>query len=166
MSSGPLRFISPQHITLERVGQSLTVRAHIQDDRCVISASLKRVFPLSKPDGYITLEDGAGKEVGLISGIEGLDPDSRKIVEEELDRRYFTPKIDAILGLVQEGGIWTFDVRTQRGPARFYVRNWRDSAHEIQPGRWQIRSVDGQRYEIPNTALMDKRSLDHLERVF
>jgi hypothetical protein len=49
-------------------------------------------------------------------------------------------------------------VRTQRGPSEFYVRNWRDSGFEISPNRWQIHSVDGGRYDIPDLGALDARS--------
>lgn len=112
------------------------------------------------------MEDGAGKEIGILRSLEGLDPDSRAVIDQELDRRYFTPTILEITKLWQEGGIWTFHVRTQRGEATFYVRNWRDSAHEIQPGRWQIRSIDSQRYDIRSFDDLDERSKMLLEQVF
>ncbi|MFX4470318.1 DUF1854 domain-containing protein, partial [Acinetobacter baumannii] len=78
--------------------------------------------------------------------------------DEELDRRYFTPHVSRIDALKQDAGMWRFDVQTQRGPAQFYVRNWRDNAHETAPGRWQIMSVDGARFEILNLEELDAKS--------
>lgn len=95
-----------------------------------------------------------------------LDPDSRSVVEEELDRVYFTPVIHRIVGLKQEGGMWTWDVETSRGSTRFFVRSWRDSSSEIKGGRWQIQSVDGQRYEIADFERLDDRSKQFVEQLF
>ncbi|HEY0867813.1 MAG TPA: DUF1854 domain-containing protein, partial [Fimbriimonas sp.] len=60
---------------------------------------------------------------------------------------------------------WRFKVRTQRGPAEFYVRNWRDSAHEIQPNRWHINSVDGGRFEIRNLESLDVDSRRLMDQI-
>jgi hypothetical protein len=86
-------------------------------------------------------------------------------VNGELDRRYFTPRILRIDFLKQDAGMWKFNVETQRGLAEFYVRNWRDSAHETGGGRWQISSVDGQRYEIQSVEALDARSQALLEQL-
>ncbi len=166
MASERLRYLDQASIRLWRAPGSTTVRGEVLGELCLLHARLRRAAPLSSPEGYLSLEDGNGKEVGILRGLDGLDEASRSIALEELDRRYFTPIIRAIRHLEQEGGIWTFDVDTQRGSARFYVRNWRDSAHEIKAGRWQIRSVDGQRYEIENLAQLDARSQQLLELVF
>lgn len=166
MSAGKLLFLEPDSVRFWRLDSSATVRCEVLSERCVLDARVRRAFPLSHPEAYVSVEDGAGKEIGILRSLEGLDPDSRAVIDQELDRRYFTPTILEITKLWQEGGIWTFHVRTQRGEATFYVRNWRDSAHEIQPGRWQIRSIDSQRYDIRSFDDLDERSKMLLEQVF
>ncbi len=125
----------------------------------------RRLFPLSNPSEYIAVQDGDKKEVGILKSLDGLDEGARTIIEEELERLYFTPRVERITKLEQESGMWRFDVDTGRGPATYYVLNWRDSAHEIGPGRWLVHSVDGQRFEIPRTDLLDERSQDLLEQL-
>ncbi|HRK21093.1 MAG TPA: DUF1854 domain-containing protein, partial [Fimbriimonadaceae bacterium] len=77
-----------------------------------------------------------------------------------------TPTIRAIDSLRQDGGMWLFKVQTQRGPAEFYVRNWRDSSAEISHNRFQIVSVDGQRFEIRDLNALDDRSQAALDQLF
>lgn len=141
-------------------------RIEIVDEQCVTCGLVRKAFPLSHASRYISLQDGLGKELGMIRDLADLDPDSRQVVEEELDRRYFTPKISQITLLKQEGGMWTWQVETSRGPATFYVRSWRDSSHEISAGRFLIQSVDGQRYEIPSYDDLDDRSKLFIEQLF
>jgi hypothetical protein len=152
------RYLEPQELRATRAAGSVKLRVQINEEFCVIAAQFKRVFPLSKPDEFISLQDGAGKEVGILKSVAGLDSTSASLITEELDRRYFTPMIEAIEHLKQEAGMWHFVVRTQRGPTEFYVRNWRDSGFEISPNRWQIHSVDGGRFDIPNLEALDARS--------
>ena len=61
--------------------------------------------------------------------------------------------------------MWRFSVQTQRGPAEFFVRNWRDSAVEIATNRWQIMSVDGGRFEIENITRLDAGSLRLMDQL-
>lgn len=140
---------------------------HVElEDRCLPSARLRRAFPLSSPKTHISVQDSKGKEVGILSSLDAVEPESRKVIEEELDRRYFSPRITKIDSLKQDAGMWLFHVQTQRGPAEFYVRNWRDSAYEIGNGRWQIHSVEGLRYEILRLEELDERSQQFLDQVF
>ena len=140
-------------------------RIQVGDEFVVLAATLRRIFPLSNPETYICIQDGAGKEVGVLRTVSGLDESSQIIFKEELDRRYFTPEILKIDALKQEAGMWRFDVQTQRGATRFFVRNWRDNAHEISPNRWQILSVDGARFEIRNLEELDAGSQKLLDQL-
>ncbi len=142
------------------------LRLEIENDRCLLAAVVRRAFPLSKATEFLSIQDGSGKEVGLLRSIEELDRTSHELVAQELDRRYFTPKILQLRTLKQDGGMWTFDVMTSRGPSQFYVRNWRDSSSEISPGRFIIQSVDGQRFEVPDFDALDSKSQLLIEQLF
>lgn len=142
------------------------LRIQIGEEQCIVHGRVRRLLPLSEPDTFFSIQDAAGKEIGVLRSLAGLDEESRLRIEDDLDRRYFTPKISAIRSLKQEGGLWTFEVDTSRGESTFYVRNWRDSSHEISPGRFSISSVDGQRFEVPDFDALDTRSQVLLEQLF
>lgn len=131
----------------------------------VSGVQVRLLFPLNKPKSYVQVLNSDGKEIGIVPRLSDLDDDSRRAVTAALDRRYFTPRITSIKGLKQEGGMWHFNVDSNRGAAEFYVRNWRDSAHEIASGRLLLTSVDGQRFEIPNVNGLDQRSQVLLEQL-
>ena len=95
-----------------------------------------------------------------------MEQNSRLLLEGELDKRYFTPVIEKIYGLRQDASMWIWDVATQRGRVNFYIRGVRDSVHEVAPRRWQILSMDGQRYEIRDFELLDTRSKSLFESLF
>jgi hypothetical protein len=160
-----VRYLEANQLSIWRPEGSWHLRVEIVDDRVVLDAQIRRVFPLSNPTEYFSLQDGLGKEVGVLRGTDGLDARSRELLDEEIDRRYFTPLISRIDKLKQDAGMWKFSVQTQRGATEFYVRNWRDSAHEIEAGRWLVWSVDGQRFEIPRMDTMDERSVALLEQL-
>lgn len=160
-----LRYFEPSEVRIWRAEGAVHLRVEVVGRQTVISARIRRIFPLSDPTHYLSIQDGAGKEVGILRTSEGLDPISREEVDAHLDRRYFTPQIQSIGTLRQEAGMWRFAVDTQRGPSEFFVRNWRDNAIEISPNRWHINSVDGGRYEIANMEALDapsRRLMDQL----
>ncbi len=159
-----IRYVEGRIVRLERLPGAIHLRVHL-DDRCILSGLLKRVFPLSVPDRFIAIQDASGEEVAVLKDLAGLDSASRQILDEEVDRRYYTPHIEQIDRLKQEAGMWHFSVLTQRGQTDFYVRNWRDNAQEISPNRWQIMSVDGARYEIPDLEKLDARSKRFLDQL-
>ncbi|MCO5298002.1 MAG: DUF1854 domain-containing protein [Fimbriimonadaceae bacterium] len=165
MVSEPLRYLEPDLVRVIPIEGAVHPRLEIEGDRTVLSARFRRIFPLSEPDAYISVQDAEGHEVGILRSLDALDRTSRDLVRSALERRYFTPPIERILDLRQDAGMWRFHVKTQRGEITFYVRNWRDSAHEVQNDRWMITSVDGLRYEIPNAEALDARSRNHLDRL-
>lgn len=165
MASQPLRYLDPERLRVVPLDGAVHPRVEIEDDRTVLSARFRRIFPLSEPEAYISVQDAEGHEVGILRSLEALERSSRDVVRSSLERRYFTPPIERILDLRQDAGMWRFHVQTHRGEITFFVRNWRDSAHEVQNDRWMITSVDGLRYEIPDAEALDARSRNHLDRL-
>ncbi|MEQ1823963.1 MAG: DUF1854 domain-containing protein [Fimbriimonadaceae bacterium] len=161
-----LRFIEANKLMFSLPEHAARLRVEVEDEFCLIDAIIRRPFPMSRPDSFLSIQNSKGDEVGMIRSLDDLDHESRKLVEREMDRRYFTPKILQLKSLKQDGGMWTFEVSTSRGPCTFYVRNWRDSSHEVSPGRFIIQSVDGQRFEVPDFDALDQRSQILIEQLF
>jgi len=159
-----LTYLVPSEVELRRRKESLFLDVKIGGE-WVENVRLVRAFPLSHTAVFISIRDEENKEYGIIEQLDALDVQSRDLAHEELDRRYFTPAITRIKSLKNDASMWWFDVETTRGPSDFYVRNWRDNAHELTPGRWQITSVDGGRYEILNLDELDERSQVLIEQL-
>ena len=154
-----IRYVQGRALHATRPDGAIHLRLEVEDEFCIPNARVKRAFPLSRTTEFLSLQGGDGKEIAMLRDLAEVDEETRRLVEEELDRRYFTPRIERIDALKQDAGMWRFNVLTQRGPTEFYVRNWRDSAVEIAPNRWQIVSVDGGRFEIPDLSGLDAGSL-------
>jgi len=137
----------------------------IKGEEPIPNAQFRLMLPLSNPNTYIAIQDSSKKEIGVLKSLDGLDAESRAVIEKMLDRQYFTPKVLAINSLKPEGGMWHFKVETTRGAAEYYVRNWRDSAHEISTNRWLVHSVDGQRFEIPRVDDLDANSQNLMDQL-
>ncbi|CAN5539599.1 hypothetical protein BH11ARM2_BH11ARM2_38820 [soil metagenome] len=165
MENADLRTVRPSELKLRRPEGRVDLVAEIGGEDPVEGVRVRRIFPMSRPDEYLSLRDKDGKELAILETANGLDEESRRVLNEDLDRRYFTPQVEAIDSLKLEAGMWRFKVRTGRGPVEFYVRNWRDSAYEIRPNYWHIYSVDGARYEIPDIEALDPTSLGLLDQL-
>lgn len=105
-------------------------------------------FPLTRPGRMVSLRDLEGEEIGLLDDVARLDPESREVMTEELERAYFMPAIGDILDLREELGVVTWDVETDRGPRSFQVRRVRQNIRKMGRRRLVIKDVDGNRYEI------------------
>lgn len=165
MASEALRYFEPESLRATLAEGAVHPRVEVLGERTILSARFRRIFPLSEPESYVSVQDSAGHEVGIARSLEAFEPDSRACISAALDRRYFTPQISKVSHLQQDAGMWRFVVETGRGEVEFYVRNWRDSAHEVQLNRWMITSVDGQRYEIVDVEVLDARSKALLDQL-
>lgn len=159
-----LVYLSPEAIEFRRRENSLFLDVKISGE-WIENVHLVRAFPLSSPREMISIRNHENLEYGLIEDVKNLKKADQELVDEELDRRYFTPEITKINSLKNDASMWKFDVETSRGHSDFYVRNWRDNAYELTPGRWQITTVDGGRYEIKNLDNLDERSQILIEQL-
>ncbi|MBX3119620.1 MAG: DUF1854 domain-containing protein [Fimbriimonadaceae bacterium] len=166
MSSPQLRYAKGSDLSFHSLEGSPALRVIWQDNLCIPMGGVRCVFPLSHPNTHFSVHDANGDEVCLFEDLNELEDESRRAVQQFLDRRYFTPKIEKVESLTQDGGMWLFKVLTSRGMSEFYVRSWRDSSYELKPGRWMIMSVDGKRYEIPDLEALDVRSRQLVEQLW
>ena len=107
-------------------------------------------YPLTRPRRLISVRDESGEEIGILDRVRDLDPDSRQIVREELERSYFMPQITDVYGIREELNLVQWDVLTSKGPRSFPVRGVRRNVRKIGQRQFVIKDVDGNRYEIPD----------------
>jgi len=161
-----VRFLDPKALRLFRTdAHDATVRLTLEGDMSWREVRIARAFPFSDPDRYIGLRDGDDKDIGILTTLHGLDKDSRAIIEEELEKRYFTPRIERVLTVKEEFGVVTWEVETDRGPRRFLVRNLRDSTFPLGANRLMMTDTDGNRYEFPDVSAMGTKAMTVLSKV-
>ncbi|MCS7273402.1 MAG: DUF1854 domain-containing protein [Fimbriimonadales bacterium] len=165
-----IRWLDPTGVVVERLPGSVVVRIRLPNGEVYEDVQFARAFPLSHPQGYISVlhrqERDKWVEIGMFRTLEGMPEASRRLVEEELERRYFTPVIEKIYALEEEYGQHRWEVETDRGRRVFYVSNWRENIHELSPARYLIVAVDGSRYEIRDLNALDRRSRALLENLY
>lgn len=157
-----LRILEPERTHIFRVGG--VSRLTIEGDRSWTKVAAARAFPLSNPDRYIGFLDGAGKDIGLLVDPGLLDHESRRILDEELERRYFVPVVERVLSVREEYGAVYWNVVTDRGTREIVIRNVKDNLQELSGSRIILTDVDGNRFEFPDITKLDGKSIGILMR--
>src|SRR5690349_19455042 len=91
-----LHVLTPESVRLFYHGGTLRLTL---PDRSYVSARLYRAFPVSDPEHYYGLTDGAGTEIGIMADPSRLDEASRSAAEAELDKRYFVPVVTRVIDI-------------------------------------------------------------------
>ena len=125
-----------------------------------------RSFPFTDRNKYISIRtiDEKSKEIGMIKDLEtDVDPETRKMLEEQMDIRYFTPIIKKINNIKDEYGHAYFDVETDQGPCKFVIYMNSSSVVNLSDVRLLISDLDGNRFEIPDYTKLSARELKMLD---
>ena len=101
----------------------------------------------------------------MIPDMKQMDDEMRGIVQQELDRRYLTSTIESVLSIRNEFGTSYWDVESNRGRREFVVQNVAENAQWLGDHRLLLVDVDGNRFEIPDLGILDKKSLGLVEMV-
>jgi hypothetical protein len=133
------------------------------DGRRHVGVDPIRTFPLSEPDRRISLCDESGHEVAWIDDLAALRPSARRLIEEVLAVREFTPIILRILKISGDSAPSDWDVQTDRGTTRFLLDS-EDHIRKLGRNRLLITDALGLRYQIPDAKSLDGASRRLLER--
>ena len=141
----------------------LTLRRPGQDD--VADVRLRRAFPWTGPDRFISIRSAEGKEILLIEDLASVGPGVREMIERTLADTSFIPRILQVDDINTQFGYQEWTVRTDRGPAKFRVQE-REDIRFLSDGRFRVKDADGNIYELPNTDSLDARSQNELSELF
>ncbi len=164
-----LRYLDPEQVKVFRnAALNGRVCALINDEVMLIEPRFLRVHPLSDPDHYISIREsdpGWGKEHGLLRRWQQLDPESRALVQEHLERRYLHPILLAIHSVKDYGGVMVCEFETDRGVREVTLRDIRDNVVYLKDGRILLTDAEGNRYDIPDSKKLDLHSSLLLARI-
>lgn len=123
-------------------------------------------FPFADPDKYISIREANEKarEIGIIMDInKDVPEDTRKMLREQMDIRYFTPVITKINNIKDEYGFAYWDVETSRGRCKFTTRMNSSSVVYLTDTRLLITDLDENRFEIPDFTVLSGKELKKLD---
>lgn len=140
------------------------LRLTLKGEKSVLRIKARRCFPYSMADRFISIRDGADGEIGILADLKDLPADYRRWIEEDLDMRYYVPRVKSIKAIRQRFGGIEWHVDTDRGPKRLITKGVHDTMTEVEIGRFIVTDVDGNRYEV-FTDRLDAASREWLNRL-
>jgi len=162
--SKEFRILEPDYLQFKKNGSKLQMLIKEEDNYKTVS--VLPLFPLSESERWVSVLDDEGRELGIIEELGKLDVESRKMILDELRRRYVLPRIRKILSCKERFDLVVWEVETDRGVKEFLSRNLRENIQQPNQNRLILTDVDGNRYDIPDFQSLDKKSQTLLERYF
>ena len=133
----------------------LTLRRPGEED--VADVRIRRAFPWSRPDRFVSIRSSEGKELLLIEDGSSLPAETRTLIEQNLDASAFIPSITRVDSVDVRFGYQQWKVQTDRGPADFRVQE-REDIRFLPDGRFTLKDADGNIYELPRLDALDEHS--------
>ena len=160
------KFLDINQISIYRDSSDNRLKLKINDIDEQYPIKPIRYFPFTGDEHYVGLfisePDGTiEKEIVLISDLKRLDENSRKLIEEELNKTSPLVKITKILSVKQIDKTLRWHVKTIEGEQTFEVLNQNDISL-ISPSIVVIRDSQGSKYKI-NPLKLDEKSQSQLE---
>lgn len=134
------------------------LRLFVGQLRCYLKVKVRLADPLAYPDRYISVVDARDREICLLDILEGLDPESRRLIEAELAEFYSVATVRRVRGLSLRHGPLYWRVDTDRGPREFVVRWNADNILRLADGRLRLTDIDGNRFDVPPLEELDAGS--------
>jgi hypothetical protein len=128
---------------------------------------LRRAMPVHSPGEFISVADHENKEIGMIRALSDLAEDQRKIVSDELDRRYYCPEILEIKSVHDKLGYVYMELLLLSGGRRHErsaaIKDVNKNIRLLDADRLIVFDVDGNRYIVNSLERLDKKSQKRLE---
>lgn len=158
-----VRYLEPEKTRVTRSPMG-SARLEIVDEICYPRIVVRRLFPLSDPEHYWSLWVGDEEEIGILRDPQEFDEETRRVLSEELEKRYLMPVIRRIRKVRERFGVHEWTVETSHGEIIFSVRGLHDNFKQIPPNRILVTDVRGNRYDIPNVDVLDAHSIAQIQR--
>ncbi len=122
--------------------------------------------PLSGRGGPVSvMMAGKKRELAYFESLDNLDPESRRVAEEELADGLILPRITAVRRVRPRFGNYYWDVETDMGPRRFLLTSPENNSFHPRPDVIVVKDVAGNCYEINPVSGLSPESLREIDRV-
>lgn len=122
-----------------------------------------RTFPISEPNGALSLMSQDGKELAWFDSIDSIQADIQEIILNVLAQTEFMPVIEKITKVSSFATPSIWDIKTDRGNTRLKLKGEED-IRRITRETLLITDAHGIQYLIRNTNDLDKVSKKILDR--
>ena len=122
-----------------------------------------RTFPISEPNGALSLMSQDGKELAWFDSMDSIQADIKGIILNVLAQTEFMPVIEKITKVSSFATPSIWDIKTDRGNTRLKLKGEED-IRRITRETLLITDAHGIQYLIRNTNDLDKVSKKILDR--
>jgi hypothetical protein len=159
-----LNILDPKRLRISKDVRPNRLRAEI--DGKVFDDIVPRLpMPISRPEFVILAQkmgDGTWNELCMIKDYRLLDSESRRVLEELLEKNYFIPEILGIERLETSGDEFRWEVITNKGPRSFLTQGRRSII--VLGFKIVVIDKDDNIYQITDYRKMDRKSRGHLSK--
>ncbi len=134
------------------------VKLTLGDGTVYENVELRRLFPISDRDHYISLIDKDEHELGMIRDYSDITEESAAAVKAIFNDYYLIPKITKVYECNDKNGPLKIVADTDHGPTTFTIRNRHNDMKFYDEVKVLIRDSDDNRYEIEDINKLDKKS--------
>ena len=119
------------------------------DSKYYPSIKLKRCFPFQEANKYISvIESEKNEEIGIIYYLNQLSLEMYNLAINELNFRYFMPKVIKIKKVKEKRGFANIDIITTSGNKSIKIQDIPFNINMYPNGQVIIKDVDGNLYEV------------------
>lgn len=122
-----------------------------------VAVTVRYLRPLTARAEIVFLDD-QHREVLTAAGIDAVEIPARATIEAALRERYFLTEITRVVSIDVTFGTRYWEVETDRGPRWFALREPGKNVIWLGEDHLVLRDTAGNRYEIPDLAVLDARS--------
>lgn len=122
-----------------------------------------RAFPISAPEGGLSLVSADGHELRWVERLADLPTGVRELIDAELAAREFTPMISRIVEVSTFSTPSTWTVETDRGRTELVLKS-EDDIRRLGNGRLLISTAQGMQFGVARASDLDRHSRKLLER--
>ena len=127
------------------------------DGRKETEIFIKKCFPWSEPNRFLSLRDKDDNEICLIESLEDLDTETRETIKKYLEIVEFVMEITEIRKIEEDLELRRYEVQTVQGARIFQTEL--ESWPEIRvDGSILIQDVGGDLFRIRSVSKLDQKS--------
>jgi len=142
-----IRYLSPGDVVFTRTeGHMLNVKVGADEYKGVY---IHCSFPQTNKRIYLSIRTVDNEEIGMIRSMDEFPEEMQRLLEEQVQLRYFAPEITKVLSVKEEFGYSYWEAETSSGLCRFTVREGGGNVKLMNANRLLIVDVDGNRFIIP-----------------
>ena len=143
---------------------SMTQRNANGEEKVYDRVFLHRAFPFELLWEYISVLDTDQVEAGIIFDLEGFDDETKALLTNELERKYYEPRIKTILSLKERYGFSYWEVVCTDGRnVKFTMQDTFRNIIRVGDDRAILLDVDGNRFVIESIMELDRKSHKKIE---